>query len=124
MIFTHQFDPTVDKVVEELNGRGVPLFRVNTSEFPERLSVGAELTDGQWPGQPRTTQRCLDLSTVSGVYYRRPANFEFHPELSENERQWATVQARMGLGGLLASLEPWLNHPHQIGYSEGGFNRS
>ena len=24
----------------------------------------------------------------------------------------------MGLGGLLATLEPWLNHPHRIGYAE------
>jgi hypothetical protein len=47
LILTHRFDPTVDKVVEELNNRGVPLFRVDTSEFPERLSVGAELTKGQ-----------------------------------------------------------------------------
>lgn len=53
-----------------------------------------------------------------GIYYRRPTNFEFHPELSENERRWATIQARIGLGGLLAALEPWLNHPHQISYAE------
>lgn len=38
--------------------------------------------------------------------------------MSESERRRATVQARLGLGGLLASLQPWLNHPHQIGYSE------
>lgn len=51
LVLTHQFDPTADKVVQELNNRGVPLFRVDTSEFPERLSVGAELTHGQWSGQ-------------------------------------------------------------------------
>ncbi len=118
LVLTHRFDPTVDKVVEELNNRGVPLFRVDTSEFPERLSVGAELTKGQWLGQMRTARRCLDLSAVSGVYYRRPTNFEFHPDLSENERRWSAVQARMGFGGLLATLDPWLNHPHHIGYAE------
>ncbi len=118
MILTHQFDPTVDKVVDELHSRGVALFRADTSEFPERLSVGAELRDGHWSGRLRTGRRCLDLSAVTGIYYRRPTNFEFHPELSDNERRWATIQARMGLGGLLASLGSWLNHPHQIGYSE------
>lgn len=55
---------------------------------------------------------------MSAIYYRRPTTFEFHPDLSENERRWAGVQARMGLGGLLATLEPWLNHPYQIGYAE------
>lgn len=118
LILTHQFDPTADKVVQELNNRDFSVFRMDTSEFPEKLSVGAELTHGQWSGQLRTARRCLDLSSVSGVYYRRPTNFEFHPELSENERRWSSVQARMGFGGLVAALEPWLNHPHQIGYAE------
>lgn len=118
LILTHEFDPTADKVVHELNNRNVSLFRMDTSEFPERLSVGAELADDQWSGYLRTTRRRLDFSAVSGIYYRRPTNFEFHPELSGNERRWAAVQARMGLGGLLATLEPWLNHPHQIGYAE------
>lgn len=118
LILTHQFDPTADRVVHELNNRDVSVFRMDTSEFPERLSVGAELIHGQWSGQLRTARRCLDLSVVSGAYYRRPTNFEFHPDLSTNERRWAGVQARMGLGGLLATLEPWLNHPHQISYAE------
>jgi methyltransferase of ATP-grasp peptide maturase system len=118
LILTQQFDPTADKVVDELNRRGVAVFRVDTSEFPERLSVAAELTGGQWSGRLATVRRCLDLSAVSGIYYRRPTSFEFHRRLSESERHWATVQARLGLGGLLASLQPWLNHPHQIGYSE------
>ncbi|MGI9002395.1 MAG: ATP-grasp ribosomal peptide maturase [Pseudonocardia sp.] len=118
LILTHRFDPTADKVVEELNNRGVPVFRLDTSEFPERLSVGAELANDHWSGQLRTTQRCLDLSAVSGIYYRRPANFAFHPDLSENERRWSAGEARLGFGGLLAALEPWLNHPHRIGYAE------
>ncbi|MBV9314007.1 MAG: ATP-grasp ribosomal peptide maturase [Pseudonocardia sp.] len=118
LVLTHRFDPTADKVVEELNNRDVPLFRCDASDFPEQLSVGAELTDGRWTGQLRTALRSLDLSAVSGIYYRRPTNFEFHPGMSENERRWAAIQAQMGFGGLLASLEPWLNHPHQIGYVE------
>lgn len=118
LILTHQFDPTTDKVVEELNNRDVPVVRMDTSEFPESLSVGAELANDRWSGRLRTVRRCLDLSAVSGIYYRRPTSFEFHPELAENERRWSAVEARMGFGGLLATLEPWLNHPHRIGYAE------
>jgi ATP-grasp ribosomal peptide maturase len=118
LILTHRFDPTADKVVEELNNRGTPVFRCDASDFPERLSVDAKLTDGYWSGQLRTARRSVDLSAVSGIYYRRPTNFEFHPMMSDNERRWASVQARMGFGGLLASLDPWLNHPHHIGYAE------
>lgn len=66
----------------------------------------------------RTEYRHLDLSAVSGIYYRRPTAFELHPDLSDDERRWAAAQARIGFGGLLATMVPWLNHPHRIGYAE------
>lgn len=118
LILTHPFDPTADKVVDELNRRGVPLFRCDAADFPEKLSVGAELRGGHWSGQLQTVRRRLDLDQITGIYYRRPSAFEFHPELSEEEHRWAAIQARLGFGGLLASLDQWLNHPHRIGYAE------
>jgi ATP-grasp ribosomal peptide maturase len=118
VILTHPFDPTADKVVEELNRRGASLFRLDAAEFPERLSVGAELLGGHWSGRLQNLWRRVELDEVSGIYYRRPTAFEFHPGLSDEERQWAGIQARLGFGGLLASMDRWLNHPHQIGYAE------
>ncbi len=118
LILTYPFDPTADKVVDELNRRGVSLFRCDGADFPEKLSVGAELLNGRWSGQLRTLRRRLELDDVTGIYYRRPTTFEFHPDLSCDERRWAAIQARLGFGGLLASLDPWLNHPHNIGYAE------
>ena len=118
LILTHPFDPTADKVVDELNHRGVPLFRCDAADFPERLVAGAELRGTRWSGQLQTARRRLELDDIVGIYYRRPAAFEFHPSLSDDERRWAAIQARMGFGGLLASLDPWLNHPHNIGYAE------
>ncbi|MGH3439744.1 MAG: ATP-grasp ribosomal peptide maturase [Sciscionella sp.] len=118
VVLTHTFDPTADKVVDELNRRGVPVFRCDAAEFPETLSVGAELRDGHWSGQLQTVRRRVELDQVTGIYYRRPTTFEFHRGLSEDERRWAAIQARLGFGGLLASLDQWLNHPHRIGYAE------
>lgn len=43
LILTHPFDPTADKVVDELNRRDVPLFRCDAADFPENLRAGAEL---------------------------------------------------------------------------------
>lgn len=117
LILTHPFDPTADKVVDELNRRGVPLFRCDAADFPERLLTGAELRGARWSGQLQTARR-LELDDIVGIYYRRPTAFEFHPSLSDDERRWAAIQARMGFGGLLASLDQWLNHPHNIGYAE------
>lgn len=118
LILTDRFDPTADRVVEELNNRGTPLFRCDVAEFPESLTVGAELVDGHWSGQLRTARRSLNLDAVSGIYYRRPTRFEFHPDMTTAERRWAAIQARMGFGGLLGAVGPWLNHPHHIGYAE------
>ncbi len=120
LILTDRFDPTADRVVAELNERGTPLFRCDVAEFPESLTVAAEIdpAGGEWSGSMRTARRSLDLAAVSGIYYRRPTRFAFHPELTDAEQRWAAIQAQMGFGGLLAAAGPWLNHPHRIGYAE------
>lgn len=118
VVVTERFDPTADFVVEELNCRDVPVFRFDTSEFPTALTVCAELGGLGWHGRARTARRSVDLTAISGIYYRRPTAFTFHQDMNTEERRWATVQARLGFGGLLTSLEPWLNHPHRIGYAE------
>jgi hypothetical protein len=118
VILTHPFDPTADKVVNELNRRSVPVFRCDAADFPERLLAGAELLGTRWSGQLQAARRRLDLDDIVGIYYRRPTVFEFHPDLSEDERRWAAIQARLGFGGLLASLDHWLNHPRNIGCAE------
>ena len=120
VVITQRFDPTADMVVEELNRRAADVFRFDTADFPLRLSVAAELTDTQeeWIGSAQNGRRTLNLGEVAGIYYRRPTSFKFHDELSVEERRWSAIQARMGLGGLLATCEPWLNHPHRIGFAE------
>ena len=70
LILTHRFDPTADKVVDELNRRGVPLFRCDAAEFPEGVSVSAELAGRHWSGHVRTVRRRLELDEVMGIYYR------------------------------------------------------
>lgn len=118
LVVTDRYDPTADLVVEELNRREVPVFRFDTSEFPTALTVGAELGVDGWRGRAWTGRRSVELAAVSGIYYRRPTVFTFHQDMSTEERRWAAVQARLGFGGLLAGLAPWLNHPHDIGYAE------
>jgi transcriptional regulator with XRE-family HTH domain len=46
---------------------GVSTVSRGYQRVPERLSVGAELSDGRWSGQLRIMWRCLDLSTVAGI---------------------------------------------------------
>jgi ATP-grasp ribosomal peptide maturase len=119
IILTDSFDPTADRIVERLTERSVELFRCDIAEFPERLSVSATLLkDRFWSGKLATDRREISLDELTGIYYRRPTSFELHPGMSAGERHWAGRQARMGFGGLLASVGPWLNHPHRIGFAE------
>lgn len=118
LVLTHWFDPTADWVVCELNRRRVPVFRFDAADFPTRLVMSAELSSGQIAGTLRLNDRAVRLQDVTGIYYRRPTIFEFPDGMSEPERRWATLEARLGFGGVLASIPGWLNHPHDIARAE------
>jgi ATP-grasp ribosomal peptide maturase len=117
LVLTHWFDPTADHIVEELNRRSVPVFRCDVAEFPQRLTVAATL-NGTWVGTLRNPTREVELREVSGVLYRRPTAFDLPDGMAEQARRWAAAEARLGFGGLLASLNTWLNHPHAIAHAE------
>ncbi|GAA3733539.1 ATP-grasp ribosomal peptide maturase [Salinactinospora qingdaonensis] len=117
LILTHWFDPTADWVVAELNRRRVPVVRCDVADFPTRLSISATLDD-EWAGTLRTEQHRLDLTEISGIYYRRPRSFRFPPQMSEADRDWAALEAKLGFLGTLAAVPRWLNHPAQIANAE------
>ena len=122
LILTERLDPTADLVVTALTDRGVPVYRVDTAEFPAALTLtarlgGARPAEEGWSTQLGSALRSVDLDDVCGAYYRRPTAFTF-PPMSESDRRWAELEARIGLGGLLATVPNWLNHPSRIGYAE------
>lgn len=114
LVLTDEFDPTADRVVDILNQRDIPVFRCDTADFPQRVQLSAELrrnTDG-WTGALRSEHRTVSLNEVRSVWYRRPTHFTFPDGLSEPERRRAEAEARLGFGGVLASLPVlWMNHP-------------
>jgi ATP-grasp ribosomal peptide maturase len=117
VVFSHWFDPTADHVVAELNRREIPVFRCDGADFPQRLTMTATL-DGTWTGTLRNATRTVELREVSGILYRRPTDFEFPEGMPDQVRRWSAQEARIGFGGLLASLDSWLNHPHHIAFAE------
>lgn len=122
LVVTSQFDPSADRVVQALARRAYPVFRCDVAEFPRRLKVIAEIGGAvhtpQWQGELVTPHRTLPLTDVAGAYYRRPTGFEFPSDLAAADVPWAGLQARLGVGGLLAATPNWLNHPHRIGFAE------
>lgn len=117
LVITHRRDVTADFVVAELDRRGAAVMRFDLAEYPEHMTCTSLLGAGQagWAGLLRTEHRSVDLADVGSVYYRRPQPFGVAEELNPTERQWATAEARSGLGGLLAALPNvlWVNHPHR-----------
>jgi ATP-grasp ribosomal peptide maturase len=111
-------DPTADVVVAELVQRGAHMVRMDIGDFPARLSLAA--TSGpRWEGRLWHGSTSVDLSAITSVYYRRPTRFSFPDGLSDGDRAFASAEARLGLGGVLAALDAmWVNDPMRVAAAE------
>lgn len=115
LILAREFDPTADQMVTLLGERGVEVFRVNTAWFPTQVQVSVELRDARWCGVLTAPRGRVDLDQVHAVWYRSPEAYRMPPELSPAEAHHAQVEAKYGLGGVLASLPVlWCNHPSRV----------
>lgn len=115
LILARDLDPTADRMVTELGGRGVEVFRVNTGWFPTHLSMSARHCGDRWRGTIATPTGRLDLARVQAVWYRSPEAYRMPSELSPAEAHHARVEAKYGLGGVLSSLPAlWCNHPSRV----------
>ncbi|MFJ5035546.1 ATP-grasp ribosomal peptide maturase [Streptomyces sp. NPDC088560] len=113
-------DWPTDRVVVELESRGLEVFRMDTADFPQRLTLGTRIDQGQaWTGDLTTEHRTVELARVGAVYYRAPGPFRFPEGMSGPEERFAAAQARAGLGGILSALEcRWVNHPTAMARAE------
>lgn len=119
LVVTQPDDVTADIVVAELNRRDVPVVRFDSAEFPHDLAFSATIDGDGLRGRLATRTRRAELGAVRSLYYRRPRGFAF-PGLDEQDARFAALQARFGLGGVLASLPRclYVNHPHAIADAE------
>lgn len=114
VIFAQECDASVDQVIRQLTDRRVPVFRVDTSWFPQRLTIQAQIEGDRWVGRLSTDHHQVDLDDIQSIWYRDPTAFDFPANLSQPERRFAFREARLGLGGVLASLSTlWVNHPNR-----------
>ncbi|MFD6533123.1 ATP-grasp ribosomal peptide maturase [Streptomyces sp. NPDC060184] len=113
-------DWPTDKVVMELDRRGVEVFRMDTSDFPQHLALSGRIGQERgWTGELATEHRMVEMSRVGAVYYRAPGAFQFPVGMSGPEERFAASQARAGLGGVLSALEcRWVNYPAAMARAE------
>ena len=112
LVLAAETDRTADGVVAGLTDRGVPVFRIDTSWFPQRMSLDATF-DGGWRGALRTEHREVDLADIRSVWVRTPATYRFPDDMSAAERDFARREAKIGFGGVLLALPGvlWVNRP-------------
>lgn len=114
LILAREFDPTVDAVVERLTADDVPVFRADLSDFPRRLRLDARLRDGRWRGKLWTDHRDVELSALRSIWSRNPSTYSFPETMTTYEQDFAYREAKLGFGGILASLDVlWVNHPNR-----------
>lgn len=120
LIIAASDDWPTDRVVVELERRGVEVFRMDTADFPQRLALAGRIDQASaWTGELFTEHRTVELSRVGAVYYRAPGAFRFPEGMSGPEKRFASAQARAGLGGVLSALEcRWVNHPTAMARAE------
>jgi ATP-grasp ribosomal peptide maturase len=117
LVVTDDEDRTASRVTAELALRGVPVARLDATDFPTRVSMSAEIATGAaWAGtltEIDTGRVLVDLADVGSVYYRRPTQFELPEGMSRPEQLFAYSEARRGFGGVMQALGGalWVNDP-------------
>ncbi|CRK60673.1 Glutathione synthase/Ribosomal protein S6 modification enzyme (glutaminyl transferase) [Alloactinosynnema sp. L-07] len=119
LVLSSADDPTAGAVVAELSRRSAPVVRMDLGDFPAAMTIRTELDGRCWRGELTGSPRRVDLADVRSIYYRRPTRFAFPDELSDADRVFATEEARLGLGGVLAAMDVlWVNDPIRVASAE------
>lgn len=113
LVLAAETDRTADSVITGLTERNVPVMRVDTSWFPQNMSLDAEFRDGRCSGVLRTAHHEVDLGDIRSVWVRTPSAYCFPGTMSAAERDYARREAKIGVGGALLALPDvlWVNRP-------------
>lgn len=115
LIVSRKLDPHVDIIARKLNEEGIPFIRFNTEDFPLKVSVSLLFDKDEREQILRFPQgRQIRGNQVKGVWYRRPADFQFPPEFSPAIHVFAEQESRATIMGLWELLDCiWVNHPER-----------
>lgn len=116
LFLDQQIDAHADWVEAECDRRGVPYLRFCTETFPSATHLSVQIKEGELSGRIRTAQQEVALAEITGVWYRRPGDSTFHPELDPAYERFAYMETQETLDGLYRALwdRRWVSHPHCI----------
>lgn len=118
LVLADESDLSVDMVVRALGRASVRVVRMDPAAFPLTVSIDAQLRGSAWEGKLVTGTDVLALEEVRAVWFQSSGTFRFPLELSAEGREHRRVEAKLGFGGVLATLPAmWVNHPSRIAES-------
>ena len=123
LVITNDHDEHADAVIEELDGRAVPVFRFHPEEFPEACGVSIDIRDGRIDGEIRTADHGVAFHDICAAWYRRSRRL-FAPLPSLNLQQgdlenFVRVQSSATLTALFGGLQTlWVGQPFKLRRAE------
>jgi glutathione synthase/RimK-type ligase-like ATP-grasp enzyme len=122
LIVTNKQDYTADYVIIKLKEKDFDFVRFNTEEFPERvfLTWGADRLAQQTYGTLTTGKRCLQLSEIMSVWFRRPLSpVPSARIIDSNARRLASEESLAAIEGLWTLLDcHWVSRPDSLRNAE------
>lgn len=118
LIVTNKTDLTSDYLILKLKEQNIPFFRFNTEDYLLRYDVNIELSNslGNACIKCRNKNIKIDLSDITGVYFRRPLSPEIEKYVVQDEAEFAQRESLEMLRSLWRMIdeELWLNHPKHL----------
>jgi glutathione synthase/RimK-type ligase-like ATP-grasp enzyme len=123
LVITNDHDEHADAVIEELDRRGVPVFRFHPEDFTDAASISMEICDGRIDGEIRSAHQRVAFHDVCAAWYRRSrALFAPLPSLNllyGDVGNFVRVQSSATLSGLFAGLQTlWVGQPSKLRQAE------
>ncbi len=119
LILSNTLDPHVSAVEAQLKQSTADYFRLDTDTLDRQSSVSFSVRPPV-PAQSYLSngKRCIELSSISAVWYRRPELPEFSALRSAQSRQFARHETQALIDNLVSLLDlqgvRWLSHPEAI----------
>ena len=113
LMVSTKLDPHVNIIASKLNERKIPFVRFNTEDFPLKVSASIYFDENKQDQKLNFYNgRKIIGSEICGVWYRRPAQFQFPKEFTPAIHLFAEQESKSTIMGLWEVLNCiWINHP-------------
>jgi len=109
LILTCEQDVTADMVVAKLDGRGVPVVRLDPADLPGGVALSGEYVHGVFRGHLSAGGRMVSMSGLRSIWVRRPG---VPASKVAEPSPWLTEESSQALYGMLRCTDArWMNHP-------------